>query len=107
MSGAKWPVAKVQRLIELYSQGRTPTQIAELMQITISSAEGRLGRLREKGLLSDAVRRRGPRRSIIHDRPCTAPYAPDSSTPRFANDDAHVAACLRLGGFPVLEVRYV
>lgn len=103
-----WTPEHDEHLYGMLAEGWTYKEIGLALGVSKSAVSGRIGRMRHAGrirLMRREKRQAARRESKIHNAVCVAPYAPDCSVPDFANNEAHVAACLRLGGFPVLRLR--
>lgn len=109
-----WTPARDKELLRLRDDEKLVfTAVARRMGISDKSAIGRYHRLKGRVFPCDYARGRGVPSARIFEpshnyrdlQPSKAPFAPDSSVPRFANDDDHCDAALAGGGFPILARR--
>lgn len=109
MMPPKWTAERLCLLQGMVAEGLSQGQIAREMGVTISSVSGMI---RRNGFISPNAKAIKPKaatskRRPTRDRISNHPDARDCSSPHIGNDDEHVALCLALGGFPVLNVQAV
>jgi hypothetical protein len=85
---------------------KSPTEIGRRIGLTRGQVRARLATLLAMGQKKVSRRQERIRQPLDWQKPCFRPFGADTSVPRFADHDGHVAAVMAQGGFKVLRIDY-